>query len=253
MLAGSTSAMVEGAEITLNEGDLLYVGAGVPHHCVSNPKNECCYLILSFDLAGEGEKMLRLEALKEAMKDEQYLIRNILKRPFLHAKDSCGCRAEIDSLCSCLAKKYMGSLIKIHNYVLNFFISALQSFSNYRLRPDVEEVINVGILNKAERIAAYISEHCCEALTVEQVSNALHFSPRHIQRIIAEYYHIRFLDMLNYCRIGRAKQLLCDTEHSIEYISSQCGYGSAQILSKHFKQNEGLSPSAYRKKMRPNG
>jgi AraC-like DNA-binding protein len=250
MLAGSTSALVDGVEIALNEGDLLYVGPGVPHHCVFNPKNEYCYLILSFELAGDGEKRMHLEVLKEAMKDEQYLIQNILKRPFLHAKDSCGCRAEIDSICSCIAKKYMGSMIKFHNYVLNFFISALQSFSDYRLRPDVEQVINIGILNKAERIAAYIADHCCEALTVEQVSNALYFSPRHLQRIISEYYNIRFLDMLNYCRISRAKQLLCDTKYSIEYISSRCGYSNAQILSKHFKRNEGISPSMYRKKIR---
>jgi AraC-like DNA-binding protein len=250
MLSGSTSAIVDGLEIALQEGDLLYVGSGVSHHCVFNPKNEYCYLILSFELTGDGEKKMRLDVLKEIMKDEQYLIQNMLKRRFLHAKDSCGCRAEIDSICACITKKYMGSMIKLHNYVLNFFISALQSFSNYRRRPDVEQVINIGILNKAERIAAYIADHCCEALTVEQVSNALHFSPRHIQRIVSDYYHIRFLDMLNYCRIGRAKQFLCNSEYSIEYISCRCGYGSAQILCKHFKQNEGISPSAYRKKMK---
>jgi AraC-like DNA-binding protein len=246
MLQGAATISVASAKLSLEEGELLYISPETTHCCVFNPLQEYSYLILSFELFNNDD-FAKQEALKESLKDERDLLGNLLSHPWLHAKDICGCRQEIDSLCLGLAKKYMGEFVKMRSYLLNFFISAIQSFSEVHQRPDFDTIVNVGIVNKAVRIAYYVWNHCSDALTVRSIAAALNYSPRHIQRIISEYFNINFSDLLIQSRVGYAKLLLCTTTASMEIISEKAGFGSSKSLCKHFKASTNLSPSEYRK------
>jgi AraC-like DNA-binding protein len=246
MLEGSAVIRVDDSDIILQKEDLLYMNPGVKHFCC-NFNDNSSYMVLSFELLGEGDKNLFIGFFQEPIKDEQYLLQNMIRHRFLHGKNCCGCREEVESVCRGIASRRMGEFTKISNHIPNFFIAVIQSFSDYRQRPDFDQIINIPIINKAERIASYIKEHCTEDLSLQDVSDAMNFSLRHLQRIIAEYYNTKFLDMLHFFRIGHAKQLLNTTKYSVEYISSLCGFSDAQIMYKYFRKIEGVSPSAYRR------
>ena len=46
-----------------------------------------------------------------------------------------------------------------------------------------------------------------------------------------------------------ARQLLNDTDMTLKNIASAIGYNDVSYFSRTFKEHEGVSPSAYRKKI----
>jgi AraC family transcriptional regulator, transcriptional activator FtrA len=53
-------------------------------------------------------------------------------------------------------------------------------------------------------------------------------------------------DWLIDARVERARELLEQTDLSIEQIAARCGFGAAATLRHHFKRKLQLSPLAYR-------
>lgn len=51
-------------------------------------------------------------------------------------------------------------------------------------------------------------------------------------------------------RIEQAKKLLVDTEHLMPQIAARCGFENAQVFSRVFRREEGVSPSTFRKRFR---
>jgi AraC-like DNA-binding protein len=52
-------------------------------------------------------------------------------------------------------------------------------------------------------------------------------------------------------RMAKAKELLLNTEDSVEQIGLEVGYAAGDRFSKAFKKHYGISPTRYRKKYRP--
>ncbi|GEM_PF-1985906 len=245
-LQGTAVINVNGMERVLTEGNLLYVGPSAIHHCVFNPLAHCSFFVLSFKLECRSD----LEGVKqEYIEDEEVLLKNMLSHSCLHTQDFCGCRNEVDMLCRELANGRMGGLVKIRNYVANFFISAIQSFSKINKRSDFEELIqSEGILNKAVRIADYMWRNCAQDLTIKSVARALNYSPRHVQRIISDYFCISFFELLIQYRLGQAENMLRYTDDSLELVGERAGFRNAQGLRRCFKAHLSITPSEYRRK-----
>jgi transcriptional regulator GlxA family with amidase domain len=55
------------------------------------------------------------------------------------------------------------------------------------------------------------------------------------------------LDWLNGQRVRRAQQLLETTDLPIERIATDCGFGSAATLRRHFRDTLATTPDAYRR------
>lgn len=52
--------------------------------------------------------------------------------------------------------------------------------------------------------------------------------------------------MLN-ARLGRARELLETTGHSVDEVARDCGLGTAANLRLHFRRALGTTPTAYRR------
>jgi transcriptional regulator GlxA family with amidase domain len=47
-------------------------------------------------------------------------------------------------------------------------------------------------------------------------------------------------------RVERARQLLEETDHSVDRVAAEAGFGTAASLRQHLQAALGVSPSAYR-------
>ncbi len=83
-------------------------------------------------------------------------------------------------------------------------------------------------------------------LKIEELADQLHVSPRHINRILLDYYGVTFHEKLTATRIKFAEYLLTTTDRSIDEISALCGMTSA-CLFENFKKINHITPAKYRK------
>jgi AraC family transcriptional activator FtrA len=85
-----------------------------------------------------------------------------------------------------------------------------------------------------------------EPITVTQMAERAHLSPRHFHRRFVERTSKTPLAWLHEQRIGRAKELLETTELSIEDIATRVGLGTPANLRVHFRRATSISPSRHR-------
>lgn len=95
-------------------------------------------------------------------------------------------------------------------------------------------------------ILQYINRHYTAKLTVEQISQKLHYSPSHISHLFKHNCGMSISDYMNTMRIETAKDMLRHSDASIESTALACGFGDASYFSYVFKKMTGVSPRQYR-------
>ena len=93
----------------------------------------------------------------------------------------------------------------------------------------------------------YIEENRDQLITQAQMAQLCHLSPSYFSRLFTQEMGISFSQYMGIKKIAWARQLLEETDDSIESISEKLGFSSAGYFIKVFKKYEGITPFLYRK------
>ena len=98
-------------------------------------------------------------------------------------------------------------------------------------------------------VLEYMHENLEAKLTIEKLADLTRMNRFHFIRAFKQAFGQSPYDFLTDLRITQAKRLLVHTRLSANEIGIQCGFFSASRFSAAFRQNTGMTPSAYRTKM----
>lgn len=127
------------------------------------------------------------------------------------------------------------------NCLLRYFLIKLSDSMNLDFSNRERDIINR--LNEL-RLMIYSSPS--KKWTVTDMANYVNYSPSYFQSIYKKVFHISCIADLTNSRISHAKEMLSTTQLPINEIAKRCGYDSNIYFARHFKRNEGLTPTAYR-------
>lgn len=99
-------------------------------------------------------------------------------------------------------------------------------------------------------ICAYIDKHYTEPLSMDLITKEFSISRTQLYTIFKEVLRMSVNDYLLLVRMNKAKDLLINTDYSIEIISQMTGYGSSSSFCRTFKNRTGEGPTEYRKRQR---
>lgn len=97
----------------------------------------------------------------------------------------------------------------------------------------------------------FLERHYDTPITVEQLSREAALSPYHLIRLFRRVYRQTPHQYLVQQRIAKAKELLRTTDLPITEICIAVGFASLGSFSTLFSKVAGISPSAYRRSVRP--
>ncbi len=97
-----------------------------------------------------------------------------------------------------------------------------------------------------QQLVAFLSTHYPQRLTLESISDELHYSIPYLCRIFKEKNGNSIMQYVQDLRIKRAKLLLTHTDQSVMEISQSVGFDCSNYFTTVFKQTTGVSPRAYR-------
>jgi transcriptional regulator GlxA family with amidase domain len=92
-----------------------------------------------------------------------------------------------------------------------------------------------------------MQEHLAEDLSVDQLAERAHLSPRTFARRFRAETGTTPHHWLTDQRILQAQRLLEESSVSVEVIADLVGFGSASVLRHHFTRRVGTTPQAYRR------
>ncbi|MEM6623214.1 MAG: AraC family transcriptional regulator [Pseudomonadota bacterium] len=99
----------------------------------------------------------------------------------------------------------------------------------------------------ARRMARVIEDELDGPIRVADLANAAGLSRAHFSRAFARHFGAPPRDYVLSRRIARARTMLTDTEHSASQIAMRCGFANPSHLTTAFRQELGLTPTAYRR------
>lgn len=100
----------------------------------------------------------------------------------------------------------------------------------------------------ALQMAAYISERCSQAVTLEHLSKRFSYSRNQIIRLFRRYMGMTPHRYLTACRLRRAEQQLLSTGRTMAQIAVDCGYEDTSVFIRAFRARHGASPIRWRER-----
>jgi transcriptional regulator GlxA family with amidase domain len=96
-------------------------------------------------------------------------------------------------------------------------------------------------------VLAWIGEHLPDQLPVEELAARFAMSPRTFARRFRDEVGTTPHAWITTQRVVRAEELLEATDHPVERIATEVGFGNAAALRHHFVRARGVSPQDYRR------
>jgi AraC-like DNA-binding protein len=95
-----------------------------------------------------------------------------------------------------------------------------------------------------------LARHYRRRLTLREVASALSCSPRHLQRIYAQFGDTTFREDLTARRMAAAAELLADQAIPVNDVARLVGYSGGSHFARAFHRRYGLSPARFRERAR---
>ena len=117
------------------------------------------------------------------------------------------------------------------------------------LNSDAQSALSTKDQKFLNKLNAWLETHYDDPETSPQrMSQALHITPRTLQRKIKSLCAQTPAAYLRDYRLAKARKLLINTDQTITEISHACGFSSSQYFSRVFSKSTGVSPDQWRKK-----
>ncbi|MFC6618845.1 AraC family transcriptional regulator [Deinococcus radiophilus] len=100
---------------------------------------------------------------------------------------------------------------------------------------------------------AYIHAHFAEDLRLRDVAAQVGLSTDTLERLVRRVTRLTPKQLLLRVRFEHAVRLLRGTELSVSQVAHACGYSDHSAFSRKFRMMAGLTPQAYRKRLREMG
>jgi len=127
---------------------------------------------------------------------------------------------------------------------LTYLLREINTGRHYESRLDPLDKNPQG--STVEQVKSYIQTHLRQALTIEQVAQAMYMSPSQFTRFMRKETGHSFAEILSEYRIAEAKVLLRDSGWTIAAIARQVGLRSTSYFISLFVKHVGCSPDQYR-------
>lgn len=250
---GEVTQSAEDHEFTLNAGDLLLLKPGIKHHTYNHSTKPYSFINIHFNIDDKELRRLLTANAYEHMNKE--MVQQTRLTAYLQEIETV-LQSELQSSDN---QGWNGNLISLHLTGLNkLWFQSLVLFM-------IKEV--VVLLNSSKPVISKIESHnstlqvdiahAMEAMlqdksytkgAITDIAKKQNLSRSHCYKIFTQVYGMSPRQYLTQIKLNHAKQLLLDSELTIEAISTELGFASLSHFSRQFRRWTGVSPYQYRPK-----
>lgn len=119
----------------------------------------------------------------------------------------------------------------------------------YPMVRSMKDKTNQQFRSISDKIAGIVRAEFDQDLSLESISERLHYSPNYLSSIFKKEYGTTFSDYLMNYRLEIAKKWLVETDMAIKDIAERLRYQNPQNFIRSFRKKEHVTPGAYRKTM----
>lgn len=182
---------------------------------------------------------------------------DVLEQPLMRGEvveESLAARTEIDTA---IFRQWEGDLRQASPMNREIVTAEMKArlqrlaLSMASIRPDHAQKraparLQVGGLNKVERIVLHIARNYMHPITADEIGRAAGLHPNSAMRLFKKTFGSTLVDHLTHHRVFHAKRLLATTDQKIVDIAFQSGFNSISRFNEAFRRGCGCTPRAFR-------
>ena len=240
-IGGAGEFIFSDKKYTVEQGDIFIVNQLEPHICYSTEINPATFIYLFF----------KPSAIKEFT---PVLLWSYTYKPkYFKNKIPGGTEAAakiseiIKNIHEELKKQDMSYISMVKSYIVQMSVLIQRYYANQP--SDNTDSGSVNIFYNFEKICQvteYIKENLDKDISLKSISEVFYMSESRLRHLFKEITGVGFKGCVINYRIERAKQLLIETDGSLNGICEKCGFQSVSSFYRAFKNVTGYSPAKYR-------
>lgn len=246
ILSGTGIYRTENGNYDIRSGDIFLYSAN-EYHCISDitpdPGYDCMELLnVHFSpalLATDG--ITDTDSPLDVFFNRSAEFQNRLTRNNPHSEEIGKLLLKVREECEQKKPCYRTS---VRNLICQILITITRNYgytvSDASVQSTVRYDENLGLA------LAYINEHFCEQLTLDDIIEAAHMTKTNFINVFKASYNMTTWDYINIKRIDRAMKLLSSTSLTIIDIATRCGYNNTANFNRIFRKVTGITPKSYR-------
>lgn len=217
-------------------GDLVLLGANLPHCWVNQPIENVSAIVIQFGELFLGKGIVDLPEMKKV---KVFLEKS--KSGFeIIGKTREILTEKIVALQQKTALQKIAGLLEIFDILSNSTeITTIDDFF-------FEHQYNQSETARFQKVFSYLIENFKEEITLEQIANIADLSPTSFCRYFKNITKKTFVEVLIEFRLQYACQLLNKTDLPIQQIAFESGFGDVPYFNKLFKKHKNLTPKEWR-------
>lgn len=228
VLKGTLYLLVEGEQVAVTQGQYILLKAGEEHEGLKPSEGELSYLWVHFSAqTGDGE----------GAQSDHYRFPAAGQLPAAQRVTTLF-RQLLD-----LSRTRGSNQGRMSDYCCSLLLMEL----TMECGRDGGQKEEDGIQPVIREAMDYLETNCHRQLETAAVAQHFHYNPEYFGSLFKKQTGMTFTQYLNRMRIDTAKRLLENQNISIKEAAYSSGFRDEKYFMKMFKQQEGMTPLAYRK------
>lgn len=244
VVQGGTERLVGNQISPLEPGDLVFLGANVPHNYRNEPV--------------PGRPLVPVEAIvvqfpPQLPGQEDWLNRSSMK-PVQRLFERAGQGLHITGITRLTATRMVHDMLKVEG--MKRVILLLQLLDLLAHSEEVHEICQAfvpphksGASDRISKTCAHIQAHLAEPIYVGQLASIAGLGKSAFSRLFKRGTGRTLPQYVNELRIARACTLLGETDLTVSQIAMDCGFVSLAHFQRKFREHQHCSPLAYRSRV----
>lgn len=237
ILKGELHANLDGKEVLAQEGDILFINGGTLH---SGVPYACVYECLVFDMNSFIRHNPSCKKLIQPILDHTILIYHHFK-----PRDK-EIHAMVWNIFDAMKRHPLGYELTVYGEIYHFLGNVYADHLYYKDVEAPQTRRDFKRIRQLKDVLELIETSYASPLTLDDLSDSVHMSPKYFCRFFVEMTHQRPMDYLNRHRIEHACYQLTSTDESVTDIAYNCGFNDLSYFIKTFKKYKGITPGKYK-------
>lgn len=235
---GEYTVIIDGISHTFHEEDIWITPPGTLHELIAPPEGERLIMLFDYGL------ICNVNALDS-------LLPTLHPYTLITKKDYPDLNEQLRSYLNDIIREYDHPMpfteACIYSLMIQFFATLGRTNFNANTKfPGITRNKQHEYIEKFMMVCNYITDHCTENITVEQLADLAGFSKFHFTRLFKQFTNMSCYQYLTQKRIAYAERLLIEPDFTITEVAMRSGFNSLPTFNRIFKAAKNCTPSEYK-------
>ena len=238
ILSGTGKELIDGKEYAVSGGSLMFINYGQIH--AFDADQEMVYYNILIEPEAVSEKIINADnafAILSLTAFSDFSLADT-SNPFVSFVGRE--REKLEYVLCEMYREYRNS-DSGRATVLKSYLSILLAYIFRKMLPGSDRADDA-----PSEMLRYIETHFNENLSLSTLANKCFYSPKYFSRVFKERYGITVSEYIQKKRMEKGRELLENTDCTVDEISGMVGYCDATHFYKYFKRFYGITPKEYR-------